>query len=336
MDWKSGILLSAAFWACDPRFNPNFELKDPTRKPCVIMLTMENNLYETIERMISFAIGSHVDLTNSNIDELVSMMNSVFSSETCQFIFKFRQNRSITTTDMEAMIQDESLKGNEVVMIVQDYIKRIRPSEGNSSEARHLELGNIVDDFGNIAKRYNIPIVTGMQLNRDSYTKFETAIKNGKLDAVKELSANNVGESLMVFENADVVLFQGRVTSEATSTMYLTVRRAKSRKKRKNNVEFFAQPFELDENGDINEMKLVEDAHLPRKKCRGVLELGDGLSKDYDANNDKDKSGLTKEERMAKRSENVLNGPTKRKTKKIEKPIEKTILQDDDLGLDGL
>ena len=77
------------------------------------------------------------------------MMERAFSSETCRFVFKYRPSRSITTMDMEAMIHDEYMKGNEVIMIVQDYIKRIKPME-MYKDARHLELGAVVDEFSSM------------------------------------------------------------------------------------------------------------------------------------------------------------------------------------------
>ena len=142
-----------------------------------------------------------------------------------------------------------------------------------------------------------------MQLNRGAYEKFEAAAKSGRMDAVKELGASNVGESINVFENADVVIFQSRMESEALGgKMFLTQRRGKFRGKRKSNLDFFAQPFDVDENGDVNEMKLVEDAHLPAKHCRGVRELGDGIQQEYDAGRS------TREERSAARSASLVNG----------------------------
>jgi replicative DNA helicase len=295
-DWKSGMLCSAAFWACDSRFNPAFTLKDPTRVPCVFFLTQENDVYETIERMVSFALGSDVDLRGSDPDQIVQMLEEAFSSPTCKFIFKFRQSRSISTADIDTMIQELYTDGFEVIMLVQDYIKRVRSVEKHSE--RHLELGSIVDELSSIAKKYNIPVVTAMQLNRSAYAIFDAAIKSGREDAIKDLGPNNVGESINVYENSDVVLFQARVVSKALGgRLFLTMRQAKQRGKRKGTFEtFFAQPFELDNSGEVNEMCLVEDAHLPEAQCRALLDIGDGIQSEYDANT----HDLPPEERVIK------------------------------------
>ena len=312
-DWKSGMLCSAAFWALDPRFNPSFQTRDPTRRPCVLFVTQENDFIETIERMMSFKLGSHVDLRGSDVDAIVRRMEEEFSSETCDFVFKYRASGSITTADLESMVGDQHIAGKEVVLVVHDYIKRIKPVQ-QAKDQRHLELGYVVDEFSVLAKRYNIPVVTGMQLNREAYTKFEAALKSGKLDAVKELGASNVGESINVYENADVVIFQGRVTLESTGSLYLTLRRGKFRGKRKSGLDFFAHPFDRDEEGEINEMRLVEDAHLPEKHARSLKELGDGLSREYDANAEPDENGgrhrpqTSRTERRGAQSAALLGG----------------------------
>ena len=283
-DWKSGWLCSAAFWAADARFNPEFVTKDPTRKPCVLFVTMENDLFDTIERMVSFALGSDTDLRGCDADQVVRLLEESFSSETCRFVFKYRQSRSITTGDLDTMIHDEYLRGNEVVMVVQDYIKRIKPME-LTKDARHLELGNVVDDLSGLAKKHNIPVVTGMQLNRGAYEKFESAIERNDFEAIKKFGASDVGESINVYENADVVIFQGRVAMESTNSLWLTMRRAKMRGKRTVGLDFMNQPFDRDDNGDINEMRLCEDADGPKSKWKGVKAIVDSLPRDYNADN---------------------------------------------------
>ena len=144
-----------------------------------------------------------------------------------------------------------------------------------------------------------------MQLNRGAYEKFATALEKGDMEAVKKFGANEAGESINVFENADCVIFQGRIPIESTGQMYQTFRRGKMRGKRVSNLDFFAQPFDVDDNGDINEMRLVEDAHLGQRECRGVLNLGDGIARDYDAN--APRPG-TSDERRTSRSAAVLTG----------------------------
>lgn len=304
-DWKSGLLCSAAFWACNPKINPSYETRDPTRRPAVLFITAENDMFETVERMVSFSLGSNVDMRGADIDRVVHGLENAFSTESCRFIFKYRPNRSCSIKDVDAMIYDLYLEGYEVVMVVMDYIKRFIASE-SFRDQRHLELGAIVDDMSIMAKRLNIPVVTGMQMNRGGYDKIQQALEKGDMDAVKKLGAADAGESINVYENADCVIFQSRVVSESVNRMYLSMRRAKMRGKRPSNLDFFAQPFDLDENGDTNEMRLAEDFDFPGTKCLGVKELGDGLAREFNPN--ADAGGQSREERSVARSGAVLNG----------------------------
>ena len=312
-DWKSGWLCSVAFWACDARFNPHYLTKDPTRKPAVLFLTMENDLFDTIERMTSFHLGSDFELRNADPETVIRALEEAFSSDTCNFIFKFRPSRSISTADIDGMIEEEYIRGNEVVLVVQDYIKRIKSVDTVGKDARHLELGSIVDEFSAIAKRRNIPVVTGMQMNRGAYEKLNSAVEKNDLEAIKKLGATDVGESINVYENADVVIFQSRVPIESNNSLWLSQRRAKFRGRRISQLDFINQPFDRDSNGDINEMRLCEDAHFPnRRDWFGTKNISDTIAKEYDPDaamtsiNDENIHGQDRNERRQSRSGSLV------------------------------
>jgi hypothetical protein len=159
-----------------------------------------------------------------------------------------------------------------------------------------------------VAKRYNIPIVTGMQLNRGAYEKFESAIQAGNMDGIKKLGAMDAGESINVYENADCVVFQARIQPDWYDGMMLTIRRGKMRGKRPSNMDFFAQPFSKNDNGDVNEMRLVEDELLT--KVYGTVNVGDRMAQEYDAN--AGATGTPPATRGTSRSAKVLQGGSKR------------------------
>ena len=141
--------------------------------------------------------------------------------------------------------------------------------------------------------------------------------------------------------------------------MFLTLRRGKMRGKRPSQLDFFAQPFDIDERGDQNEMRLQEDTLLPGKKCYGVREIGDGLAKAYDPNAQNDENagalgGSSREDRTTARSGAVLKGggsrggrhaPPKKLNQSPDEPITVTVEYEDmedgeaeiaRLGLEGL
>jgi len=283
-DWKSGILLNAALWCCDQGINPTFVTRDPTRTPCVLYITQENDAMESVERIISHRMGSHVELKGyEDPERLAELIDQSFSGSNCKFSFKYRPSRSITTADIDAFIYEEWTQKREVIMVVHDYIKRIKAVE-KFDGARHLELGAVVDEELSIAKKYGIPFVTAMQLTRDAYDKFSNAAQKGSMEAMLSMGPQHVGESLMVYENADCVIFQSREFPQSVDDVFLVQRRVKMRGKKGSSIEHFAQPFARNEDGTVNEMRLQEDANLPKGQWAGKPDLRNGIVSAYDPN----------------------------------------------------
>ena len=281
--WKSGILVSSALWAIDANFNNEYKLKDPTKEPCVLYLSAENDRNETIGRMISFLLGSHHDLETTPTDELLELFDDALNSGSAHFEFKFRPSRSINTNDVRSMVDDLAIEGKEVVLLVVDYIKRIRPVE--SSEHRHLELGAVVDELSMIAKEFMIPVVTANQLNREAYSKLATEIEKNNFDGIKKVNESNAGESINVIENADNAIFLNSLDFPELNQRHLSINGVKRRGKGTNKISFFHQPFAHDANNEINGMKLVEDANADMSDIAGSLELSTKLGSNYNPNN---------------------------------------------------
>ena len=70
--------------------------------------------------------------------------------------------------------------------------KRILPSRPTGD--MRIDLGEVVNEFGALAKFYDIPVITAGQINREGAAIIETALQAGQEDFGKKLSANNIGE----------------------------------------------------------------------------------------------------------------------------------------------
>jgi replicative DNA helicase len=266
--WKSGMLLNTAIWA--KKYNKNIVTNDPTKKPCVLYVSQENSIDETIERLWSYYIGEETNVKDYSTEEAIKMIEEAgFNEEDGIAIkIKYRPNKSINTAELDAMIDDVAMEGYECIMLVHDYIKRIR-SVDRHLELR-LELGAVMDELTVIAKSRGIPVITASQLNRNAIKIMETAISKGKSNVFKHIGASDIGESQLMLENADYVFIVGREKRESTGNNYLTVKMVASRGKEGNDViNYFSHPFE-------NGMRLQEDADL--SKSLSLRDISDDLA----------------------------------------------------------
>lgn len=263
--FKSGTLLNVAIWSA--KYNKNVLTKDPTKKPCIVYITMENSIKETLERMYTYASGGTIkNVTREDAMNEITRELRIEGSEV-DLVIWYRPNKSINTMDLDSMVDDLAAEGKECVMLIQDYAKRIRPAEYTGD--MRIDLGNVIDDFTVIAKQRGIPVVTASQLNREAMKIFEDHAQKGKNDVAKQLGSSNVGESALMIENTDYAIIVNREKSEAQNKHYLTFKTIASRSNT-SDVSYFVHPFE-----EGNPMKLIEDVRLA--KSHSFTSISDAL-----------------------------------------------------------
>lgn len=160
---KSMMLLNSGIWACK---YSEFQPKDPSKIPTVLYVTMENTKRESIERIYTYVTGdSLVNIPDDGIENAMNKINNeLIGDRNVCFEIKYRSYKSINTDDLDRMVDELNSDGKEVVMIILDYIKRIRSVE-NKQDIR-LDLGDIINELATIAKSRDIPVLTASQLNR--------------------------------------------------------------------------------------------------------------------------------------------------------------------------
>lgn len=278
--WKSGLLLNVALWA--QKYNAGIECLDKSKKPAFLYVTAENDIEETIERIFSNKIGTRYDDGEEadiadwvgNVDQLVdTLWDSGFNDEHVQVCFKYRPNRSFSAEDIAGWIEEMAEEGLECRGLIVDYVKRLNACSGETDE--RLRLGAVVDDLSVLAKRFKMFVFTASQLNRDAMKKLSEMQDGNRANMAKAFNAGGIGESYLMYENADVVIINqpeerlenGRVRK------YLTLKRLKMRGRRKG-PEFFAHRFEED-----NDMRLEEDLLLA--ESLSVPDLGDDYGEGF-------------------------------------------------------
>jgi hypothetical protein len=168
------------------------------------------------------------------------------------------------------IIDDLSDEGKEVVLLALDYIKRIRPAEKGRDEKE--ELKNISNELKSLAIEYDIPVVTGHQLNRAGAGVIDAAMQANKEDLGKFLGRSNVGSAWEVVENSDVVIIINVEKKRQTGQYYLTFKRVKIRYKDMSDLSYFNHPFAME-----SRMQLLDDIYLDHSLSE------DSLVSDFDA-----------------------------------------------------
>lgn len=285
--FKSGLLLNLAI--STTKFNKNYQPKDPSKRPAIIYLTMENSDVETYNRIYKYATGDDAGISGSNQswEEIKATINSVTSGSNIKLITEYQNTGRHTTQLIDDLIDHYESEGYEIVMVVQDYIKRIKPKDFTASDTLRDRLGAVVDDFEIIAKTRQIPIVTAAQLNRESYRIIEEYARRGTTDVAKELNQSQIADSSMIVENTDYMIIINREELftkvewiEAAPQIkdlnksFLSFKLVTNRDTGafSNDSTYFAQPF-------VNNMKLEEDADWEDGRTAGVYNIASERTK---------------------------------------------------------
>lgn len=260
---KSTILLKSAI---DIRkYNKGIKTKDPDKRPAVLFLTLENDIPETIERIYNMAVDSD-DIRNYSPKQIKKKMREkgglkLTDDDNIDIIIKEYKNRELDTNDLYTIINDLADEGIEVITLILDYMKRIRPAEKAKDEK--TELKNITNELKEVAKYFDIPVITAQQLNRVGASVVDAALQAKKEDVTKLVGRDAVAGAWEIIENSDVVIIINPETKIDTGELFLTFKLLKRRyrsseeNEKLRRLEYFNHPFEPG-----NEIRLVDDVEF--------------------------------------------------------------------------
>lgn len=237
------------------KYNVHVKPKDPTKIPCIVLLTMENTVIETITRLFDMVVDNSHGMANYDIGEVLYKLREeggmkVTDSSPLDIVVKYMPNRSISTDYLYTLYDNLQDIGKEPVCVIQDHIKRIRSIDG-SPELR-IELGDIVNEFKVFAAEKDIPLITVSHLNREATRIIEEASRKGNQDSGKLIGKSNTGESLLMIDNLDCGITLTK-DYDRDGAAYMTFHRVKMRDKGSTR-DYIAQPFYPD-----NPIRLIED-----------------------------------------------------------------------------
>ena len=262
---KSLTLLNIAYQI--KQYNRNYKPKDPTKIPCIVILTMENTMTETITRLFDLVSGSNQSMEQyNNIDEVIDVLRvkgqlALTDDNPIDLVIKYKPNRSVATDYLYQLHDELEDSGYEPICVIQDHVKRIR-SIDNEKDLR-LELGNIVNELKVFASLKDIPVLSNSHLNRDGASVIENGSHTSKADITRMLGKNTVGESMLMLDNLDMGIVINKEW-DRDNNMYMVFSVIKKRVK--NMRDYIAQPFVQG-----SEIRLVEDVGMPVPAFRESL-----------------------------------------------------------------
>ena len=249
---KSTVILNLMYQI--KKYNRDYRCKDLTKRPCIVLLTMENSVEESIERLFGMATDRE-KMTEFDVDSVLSMLRNegeltLTDDNPIDIIIKYKPTNSVDTSYMYTLSDDLEDQGYEVIAFFQDYIGRIRSTQ-KLSDTR-LEYGAVTDDFKTFAQYKDIPVISVSQLNRDASKRIDDGRQSSKTDLIRALGRSNISESMLILNNIDAgFMIAPEFTSDGQK--YLGILRVKIRYKAGDNDTMFL-PFSPN-----NGIKLLED-----------------------------------------------------------------------------
>lgn len=262
--YKSAMLLKIILDCA--RYNAaSYIPKREGSKPYVLYLTMENTIDESFARVWNMAIENS-DVEKSTPSDIIKRLKKekIVGNDKIGVLFAYRPNMSISTADLRDIIDEIESTGKEIIMVSFDYIKRIRPQQKARDEKEMLK--NVTNELRQIAIDYQIPLVSAHQFNRNALATVNNAIRDGKTDLAKFLGGENVGSAYEVMENPDMSIVLNLETKKDTQRLYLTFYRIKTRYRPSTQLNYFNQPFTID-----NSFQLEDDITFASPK--GIISL---------------------------------------------------------------
>lgn len=261
---KSTVLLKSAI---DIRKYNNIKPKDPDKRPAVLFLTLENDITETIERIYNMTVDSD-DIRNYTVAQIKKKLREqgglrLTSDNNVDIIIKEYRNREIDTDDLYTITNDLLDDGVEVIALIVDYLKRIRPAEKAKDEKE--ELKNITNELKEYAKFWDVPVISAQQLNRAGASVIDAALRADKEDVTRLVGRENIGSAWEIQENADFTCIINPEVKQDTNELYLTFKMLKRRYRSAESDEnlrrkdYFNHPF-----APGNEICLIDDIDMPK------------------------------------------------------------------------
>lgn len=257
--YKSSFLMQCARWI--KLYNkPIIKRRDPSSIPTVLLITTENSTEESVTRLFNMSVGDK-PLNEYAPEDAVKQFKSIghmnLKDSDVDIVIQYYANNELSTEDLYGIINDLEDDNREVVALVFDYIKRIRPAEPTSDE--RIQLKNVSNELKTLAIKFDIPVITANQINRAGNMAIDAAAGEGKEDLARLLGRANIAVSWDLLENVDWAAIINMEREKRSGTLYLTIKRIKMRYKDLARYQYINHPFVKDST-----IQLIDDIKMDK------------------------------------------------------------------------
>lgn len=252
--FKSGTLLNIAEQL--RRFNPQIPAYENGLRKCILFITLENSIEETVERIYDMYCDTNGNIRDDDTQKVIDALRTnggydFTATSGIDIFMKYAGNLEINTGEIHVYMKELREKGYMPICIILDYIKRI-DSVHNSNGDERVRMSFVAKELKSIAQYYEIPMITAMQLNREGNSIIDAAMRECKQDVARFVGSSSIGNAWDIIEDSDWVCLINPEIQISTGQKFLTFKRLKIRGKADipegggNPVDYFNHPFEID------------------------------------------------------------------------------------------
>ena len=300
--FKSGTLLNIADQI--RRYNPQIKPVENGLRKCILFITLENSIEETIERLYDMYSPEDADIKNMSTEEIIRALREegAFSFQGgggIDIYFKYAGNLEISTADIYGYVSDLNNRGYQPICIILDYIKRIESAHNSNGDER-VRMSFVAKELKTIAQFYQIPMITAMQLNREGNNIIDAAMRESKQDVARFVGSSSIGNAWDIIEDSDWVCLINLELQKSTQQLFLTFKRLKIRgKKIPLSIDYFNHPFTNSKN-----IRLEPDVDKPNPIS--VISLANDLES-IDEEREQKTNNLQLKQRERASSKSIMN-----------------------------
>ena len=252
--FKSGILLYNALWIMT--FNPNIKPKFPNKKLAILMITMENTVEETMDRIHAIYTAGQVDPRNITKEEYLKQWENIFENLNTNFKLYIRYKQPGTTsvgiiTEVQEIEEDDNV---EIAAVIIDHLGNMGKLDKNADDRKGLI--NTTYEISDWAKQTDRAVITAMHTNSSFDEIRAEAEQNGKTNIVRSMGRHCIADAKYIDRAVDQSIYMLKERSNIDGKWYLGFKYEKVRSKKSNGSNVFYHLLE-------NEITLRYDQGLP-------------------------------------------------------------------------